>query len=375
MTALVVLAAWMSIGCVRMAPAGPSSVLAGVSARGLVLEDPLAVSREAIEAAAVPVALARSTEETLRMLRDLLYVKSDRPFEYAPHLTLTAERAFRERRGDCMAFSMLFAALARGLGIPVYFVHVRDVESYYERGGELFVSSHVAVGHGHGPNARIFDFRREITDWRLSIYRNIDDDSARALYFNNMAVDWMLAGRHADAAKLFEALVERAPAVAEPFSNFGVLLFRMRRFDASLDILSRGIERFASYKPLYTNAIATADALGRHEVVARLEKARQGLLRDDPIYVFGRGMRFLAKGAYRPAVSELRRANEAMPDSAVVLAGLGRAYVGAGDLEKGDEALEAAKKLAAAPLKRQLEDKLSRVRALQGKAEGPRSGN
>ena len=32
MTALVVLAAWMSIGCVRMAPAGPSSVLAGVSA-------------------------------------------------------------------------------------------------------------------------------------------------------------------------------------------------------------------------------------------------------------------------------------------------------------------------------------------------------
>ena len=43
------------------------------------------------------------------------------------------------------------------------------------------------------PNARIFDFRREITDWRLSIYRNIDDDSARALYFNTMAVDWMLA--------------------------------------------------------------------------------------------------------------------------------------------------------------------------------------
>src|SRR5262249_54244534 len=163
---------------------------------------------------------------------------------------------------DCMAFSMLFAALARSLDIPVYFVHVSDVESYYERGGQLFVSSHVAVGYGHGPNAKIYDFKKEITDWRLSLYRDIDDDSARALYYNNVAVDWMLSQRYDMAKKLFRVLIDRTPGVAEPYNNFGVLLFRMRQQEESLRVLEAGMAKFPSYKPLYTNALLAAEALG-----------------------------------------------------------------------------------------------------------------
>lgn len=375
--ALAAAAALLSAACVRAAPppASPSRVLAGARAEGLSLEDPMAISPETVAAAELAIVHATSPHERLRALRDFLYAKSDHPFEYAPHLTLSAQRAFEERRGDCLSFSMLFASLARGIGVPVYFVHVRDVESYYERGGELFVSSHVAVGYLRGPNAIIFDFRREITDWKLSLYRDIDDDAARALFFNNVAVDWMLARRYDDAERLFRVLATRAPDVAEPLSNFGVLLLRTRRQEEALRALSDGIARFPSYKPLYTNAISAADALGRPEVVARLEEAMQKVLRDDPIYVFGRGMRFLSRGAYGPAVKELLRARQAMPESPVVLAGLGRAYVGAGDLVLGAQALEEAKKTASPNLKQQLEDKLSKVRELSGKGPARRSGN
>lgn len=351
-------------GCVRAEIAGPSRILASVRAEGLSLEDPIAVAPETIAEVEKELASVTDQDERLRALRDLLYTKADRPFEYAPHLTLTAQRAYEQRAGDCMAFSMLFAALARGVGLPVYFVHVRDVESYYERGGELFVSSHVAVGYGRGPTAKIFDFKKEITDWKLSLYQNIDDDSARALYYNNVAVDWMLAGKTDDAKKLFRVLVDRAPGVAEPYNNYGVLLLRTRDFEGSLAVLDAGIARFPSYKPLFTNAIAAADALGRTSRVAELDAAMQKIVHDDPIFVFGRGMRLLSKGAYAAAVSELSRAHDAMPESPVILAGLGRAYIGTGDFARGAEALEEAKRNAAAPLRRQLDDKLAKLYAL-----------
>jgi len=361
---LATLAFAFAAGCVRTEVAAPSRILADVRAEGLSLDDPIAVSPESIAEIERLLASVTDHQERLRALRDLLYTRADRPFEYAPHLTLTAQRAYEERMGDCMAFSMLFAALARGVGLPVYFVHVRDVESYYERGGELFVSSHVAVGYGRGPDAKIFDFKKEITDWKLSLYQNIDDEAARALYYNNVAVDWMLAGRMDNAKRLFGILVERAPTVAEPYNNYGVLLLRTRDFEGALSVLDKGIARFPSYKPLFTNAIAAADALGRPDRVASLEAGMQKIVHDDPIFVFGRGMRLLSKGAYAAAVSELSRARDAMPDSPVILAGLGRAYIGTGDYTRGAQALEQAKKSAAAPLRRQLDDKLSRLYAL-----------
>lgn len=357
----------MAIGCVRPEPAAPSRVLAGVRAERLRVEDPLALSPDTVAEVTKKLADITDGQEKLRALRDFLYVKADRPFEYAPHVTLTAQAAYEQRRGDCMAFSMLYASLARALGLPVYFVHVRDVESYYERGGELFVSSHVAVGYGRGPDAKIYDFKKEITDWKLSLYQNIGDDDARALFYNNVAVDWMVAGQKADAKRLFEILVARAPNVAEPYNNYAVLLIRTRDLEGALALLDRGIARFPSYKPLYTNAIVAADALGRPERVAALDDAMQRLVHDDPLFVFGRGMRLLSKGAYAAAVNELTRAHDAMPDSAVVLAGLGRAYVGSGDVSRGRAAFEEAKKTAAAPLRRQLDDKLSKLYATRPK--------
>jgi uncharacterized protein HemY len=64
-------------------------------------------------------------------------------------------------------------------------------------------------------------------------------------------------------------------------------------------------------------------------------------------------------------VTELSRAHDAMPDSPVVLAGLGRAYIGTGDWQRGQQALEEARKTAAAPLRRQLDDKLAKLYAVK----------
>src|SRR3954462_14953565 len=121
-----------------------------------------------------------------------------------------------------MAYTNLFMALARSLGIDAYFVHVRDVQNYYEKAGWFFVSSHVAVGYGAGPNAEVIDFAKEISDWKLALYSRISDDAALALYYNNVAVDHMLTGRKDDAERLLRFWLKREPAVAELYNNLGV---------------------------------------------------------------------------------------------------------------------------------------------------------
>ncbi|MBK8258734.1 MAG: hypothetical protein IPK82_39520 [Polyangiaceae bacterium] len=360
----------LSLGCVRTetpVTTGPSQILAGVSAQGLDLPDPLLISQGAIDEVNAKLASISNPNEKLRALRDLLYTKAERPFVYAPHLTLTADTAWRERRGDCLAFSMMFLALARHASLPVYFVHVRDAESYYERGGELFVSSHVAVGIGVGPNAHIYDFKKEFTDWRLSIYQRVDDETARAFYFNNVAVDFMTNHRFDDAKKLFEVLATRAPAVSEPLNNYGVLLLRQDKNEQALSVLRRGIEKFPNQKPLYINAILAAARLGKADEVARLESDQQRVLRNDPVYLFGRGMRFLSRRAYTAAVDDLSRARDSLPDSAVVLAALGRAQVAAGELDEGQRTLEEARAKATGSLRHIVEGDLADVAGRKAK--------
>jgi tetratricopeptide (TPR) repeat protein len=331
-------------------PADPVKLVEEARAEGLAIENPLEI--DAGMKAAVDAAVSRSSrpEERLRVLRDFLRNRLE--FRYASSRTLSAREAWRQRRGDCMAFTNLFVALARHLDIDAYFVHVREVTDYYERAGGFFVSSHVAVGQGSGASAKVIDISRELSlwremsDWRLAAYRSIDDGEALALYHNNVAVDWMLGGRTEEAERLFRFWIERAPAAAELQNNLGVLLNRRGRYGEALSLLARAIDAFPTFKPLYTNGIQAARGARRLDVAAALSRRGQDLDHDDPFFIFARALNLYQDDAYRAAALELERAREAKPDSAVILAWLTRAYLRAGQREEGARAFERIRELA-----------------------------
>ena len=76
---LTALTITFAAGCVRTEVAAPSRILADVRAEGLTLEDPIAVSPEAIAEIERQVATVTDHQERLRALRDLLCTKADRP--------------------------------------------------------------------------------------------------------------------------------------------------------------------------------------------------------------------------------------------------------------------------------------------------------
>lgn len=358
-----------SLSLVACAPAPPplrtpASLLAQARAEGLDLVDPLALDDEMKAAVEKTSATTGTQEQRLRYLIRYLGDAGYLNFQYQIGRSLTAREAFRERRGDCMAYTNLFMALARHLGIDAYFVHVSQVKNYYERSGWFFVSSHVAVGAGRGPGALIVDLSWEISDWQLSLYESIDDSAALSLYYNNVAVDHMVAGRFDEAERLFRFWIGHAPGLPELHNNLGVLLNRQGRHAEALALLEQGIRRFPTYKPLFTNAIGAARGARLPERAAELEHRGQALEQTDPFFLFARGVGQYQDDRFLLAARTLEQARKAKPDSPVILAWLTRAYLSAGKRQEGLEAFQRAKALG--PSERVLHDLEEQFPELKG---------
>lgn len=346
-----VFTAALSLGCgavpVRPAPISPSArLIAEGRHRGIHLVNPLALDPETL--ADVDRVIPQKATPELR-LRALLSYLNDRgyvDFQYTPGRSLTARDAARERRGDCMAYAHLFSALARRLGLSTYFVHVTEVRNYYERGGWFFVSSHVAVGHGQGPNTLVLDLTREINDWKLAFYEPISDDAALALFYNNVAVDLMTSGRTREAEEVLRFFLAREPGVVELYNNLGVLLNRTGRPAEAMAVLNAGIRRFPRYEPLYTNALRATRALGRPDLGAWYEARGQAISQGDPYFLFARAMGFYEREKYALAARTFARAADAKPDSPVILGWLSRSYLALGQRRDAFEAYQRAQRIS-----------------------------
>lgn len=335
-----------------------ASFIEAARAQGITLSDPLALDQDIVDEAAKHLGTGRAPEKMKHVADFLgrsqwvLRMQGQVPgngllrFDYARGRSLTAIEAYRERRADCMAFTTLFVAIMRAVGVPAYFVHVREVRHYYEKDGWFFTSSHVAAGYSQGPAAVVMDFTREVTDWRLTLYNAIEDGAALALFYNNIAVEAMTKGRYHEAEKLFRVLLDQEPNVAELYTNYGALLNRRGKHKEALAVLEQGLLRFADYKPLYTNAILAARGAGDEARAVALEKAGQALENNDPHFIFARGVRLFEKGGYVAAAGEFERAASARPDSAAVFAWLARAHLKAGKKDEGQRAFAAVKRLA-----------------------------
>jgi Flp pilus assembly protein TadD len=315
-------------------------------ARGLDVEDPLTIDPSVLDDIDSTVGRWGDPHERLRRLIAYLNDENSLGFQYAPNLSLTASQAFHERRGDCIAYTNLFIAISRYLGLPTYYVHVSEVLSHYEHRGLFFTSSHVAVGYGSGPQAVVVDFTKSTSDWKLAIYRAVDDATAAALYYNNLAVDAMMNGKLDEAEQMLRFLIEKKPLVEETYNNLGVVLNRKAKYQEALSVLQKGMSAFPSYKPLYTNGLVAARGAKRADLAKDFEQRGEEIETRNPYFLFARGMSFYQSGELGRAVDELTRAAQMKPNSAVIFAWLARAYLTAGRIEEGREAAEEVRKLA-----------------------------
>jgi tetratricopeptide (TPR) repeat protein len=193
--------------------------------------------------------------------------------EYNPNLTHSAIETFHSRQGNCLSFSLLFAALAREADLDTTFQMVDIPPSFSSDGEIVLLNNHI--------NVRVTGVRRDINfagdyvvDFNTAEYngnydtREVDDNYAIALYFSNLGIESMQAGRRKDAFRYLKKGIATNPDIAGLWVNLGVLYSRQEHYDTAVQAYQQALSIQASNKSALVNLAAALGKLGREEEAA-----------------------------------------------------------------------------------------------------------
>ncbi len=245
--------------------------------------------------------------------------------------TYTAAETFRLRRGNCLAFTSLFVALAREAGLRVSYQEV-DVPPDWSLNGTNFVQNrhmNTFVDMGNSPE-QIVDFN--MPDFRASYDRRaISDERARAHYYSNVGVEHMQAGEVLPALLNFRLSLAADAGFVPAWINLGSLYQRSGSPDwaeaawqHALQLAPREYVAISNLERLYRigGRLAEADVLR-----ARLERHRQ----QNPYYRYQQAQAAFAAARYDEAIVHLRFAIGRKANEDRFCALLGLAYLRRGD--------------------------------------------
>lgn len=226
--------------------------------------------------------------------------------DYDANATLTAAETFRQRRGNCLAFSAMFIAMAREAGVDARFQQV-DVPPVWDsqEGNTLLQYQHVNV------KAQLGRRFTGIIDFRVDLYREIypkqilTDEEALAHYYSNISVDHLLEDRTAEAyvAARRALLADRDQGFI--WNTMGVI---QRRF-GHLELAEASFRQALTLDPkdwLAVGNLATVHMLrGEQAEADRLRELSDAIKLRNPYYRYALAQRAYRRGAYDEARNQL----------------------------------------------------------------------
>ncbi|MBX5484392.1 MAG: tetratricopeptide repeat protein [Myxococcaceae bacterium] len=337
---LAVIAAVSACGCqgpraTRERPV--DALVAALHDAGLEHEHPFELDEARAALVRRTIGTFGTPEERLTRVIASLNGDTGQGFVYQRNTTRTAQQTFDSRSGDCMTYAALAVAMSRSLGVPTYFVYVKDLPVYYDDGEWLFSATHMAIGLGSGPHSLVIDFTGNGNGLSSSVYQRVDDATAAALFFNNRAAERLVAGDVRGAETLLRRVIDFAPDVRESWANLGAVLNRQGRYHDTLVLTRQSLAKFPDYQPLWSNAVRAARAGGDEALAHLLETRAAEIAEGDPWFHFVRGVNAFQAGDFARAIASLERAASGMDDGSLVRAWLVRAYVVGGQPDRGLE--------------------------------------
>lgn len=305
--------------------------------------NPIAITPEVRAAAETFSGGAGGTVDQLKRMQSALFDTTRFTFDYDAGLTETAAEALASGRGNCVAFTNLFIAMARARGLRVKAGYIQPRAIGERRGDLVYIMTHVVAVYRLSDRDVVFDFYKTREDPAQRI-RLLDDFELAALYVNNRAVLALSAGDYALAEARFGEVLKLAPDFAAAHGNLGVLLRRRGDIPGALAAYRRALALDPRNPSILGNLAALYTGLGRdREAKAALELADLGIA--TPYTILARGDLEAADGRVDEALRYYRRAarlDPKMPDPHVSIARLARA---AGRLDEARRAAERAVKL------------------------------
>jgi Flp pilus assembly protein TadD len=249
---------------------------------------------------------ALGPSKQLEVLQQELFDPKQFDFAYQDAVTLAAPDAFAARHGNCMAFTSMFVALARSVGIPTFLVKVRRAPEADRDETVVVVNRHVVAGYRGTNEMSLYDFY--VTSATPYIQHwVIDDVQASAMFHNNLGGEAIRKGDLAAAERHLVIATRLDPDWAPAWVNLGVARFRSGDAAAAMSAYERALEIEPGNSSALTNIALVHRQEGRDEEArAALRAAAEG--RANPFTLIAMADVEMGRGDFDAAEKYLRRA-------------------------------------------------------------------
>lgn len=219
--------------------------------------------------------------------------------DYDDNRTYTAIETFRNRRGNCLSFSILFTVLAREANLDVTFQMVDIPPSFSANDETILLNNHINV-LVRGVRSDVNFMQSYVVDFNAAEYngnydtKRVRDSYAIALYFSNVAVEALQAGNTKKAFRYLKKAIETDHAIAGIWVNLGVLYSRHGYYAMAEKAYRMALTVEPSNKSALVNLAGVLETLGRNEESNDYLKKVTYYRDHNPYYHY-----FQAQAAYR----------------------------------------------------------------------------
>jgi hypothetical protein len=271
-------------------------------------------------------------------LHSALYQELELKLKYDADRTFTAQEAFAARAGNCLSLVIMTGALARGLGLDVYF-HAIDVEeNWLQKGSLIFSSGHVNVTIGRNPplvrmasdkgRFLTIDFA-PVENGRRAI--QLTEQSVVALYMNNRAAENLALGKHRDAYWWAKAAITSDASLLPAYNTLAVIYRNSGHTELAASTLKTLLLRDPNNIPALSNLAIVLAKLDQTVELASINARLKKLRTHEPYYFFRQGKLAMQAGNFQLARDLFLREIKRQPDNHQFYFQLALAYAGLGD--------------------------------------------
>jgi tetratricopeptide (TPR) repeat protein len=245
-------------------------------------------------------------------LTNSLYSTYHKKFAYDAVQTRAAADVFRLRSGNCLSYTIMTAAFAKQMRIPVQF-HAVSYGEVWDRNENIeFKIGHVnlTLGHivpaaDHEP-AKLIDFT-SAEDARGEILDDIGEDVIIAMYLNNRAAEALAKDNLDDAYWWARAAMVHTPSFLSAYNTMGVIYSRHHNLAQSEQVFQRVLQREPDNVLAMSNQIQVLDKLGRAEESSKLASRLAEIQPNPPYYFFNLGLAAMREHDYVEARLEFKK--------------------------------------------------------------------
>ena len=280
-------------------------------------------------------------------------IQNDRQLKlkYDSTTTRTAAEAFEARAGNCISMVIMTAALAKALGLPVYYQRVFAEEPWSQDGGILFHSEHINVTLRRrlGDDYNWGDQHRKITidflpsdDVRGYRTRAIEERTVIAMFMNNRAAESLARGHLNDAYWWAREAILRDNGFLDAYNTLGVVYHQHGNLGEAERVFRQLLEREPDNPTFISNFAAVLSADGQEQAAQVLLHKLQRIEPYPPFYFMDRARLAMKRGDYETAIGLFKRELARNPDYHAAHFGLAVAYFRLGNVASAQKHLTAA---------------------------------